>query len=160
MIEVTLPDGSIMRFPEGTSTDVIEKAIRERFAAQEPERDLAGATSATLSGITNGIPILGPLSQFATDSMMGLGAQMTGGDYGETVQGLKDRREQLANDYPLSSIAGNVAGAGMAFGTLAAPQAGSKALGLIGTNGEKMVNGFMSSNGIGLANDMIKARIR
>lgn len=159
-IKVDLPDGQVAEFPEGTPIEAIEAAIREAYPQAEPQRNLAGATAATLSGVVNGLPIVGPAAQYASDAAMGGVSALTGGDYGQTVEGLQQRRAGLSEQYPVSSLAGNVAGAATGFGVMALPEVGSTALGLLGSGSQKVYNGLLSSNGIGIADRMIRKGIR
>lgn len=160
-IKVDLPDGQTAEFPEGTPLELIEAAIRDAYPEDiYPQRNLAGATAATLSGVVNGLPIVGPAAQYASDAGMGAVAQMTGGDYGQTVDGLRKRRDDIAGQYPLSALGGNVLGAGIGFGAAALPEAGSALLGLTGTPLQRLGNGLLSTNGVGISDRMVRGLTR
>jgi len=100
--------------------------------------DLMTSATATVGGIVNGIPVLGPLAQNATDNIMGIGSQLTGGDYGKTVQGLRDRRAQIAQAAPVADLAGNVVGGIAGWGKLA--QMAPEAVGIAGNLLQRMGN--------------------
>lgn len=126
-------------------------------AAQAPGRpDLMGATAATLGGLVQGIPVLGPMVQNTSDAIIGTGAQLTGGNYGETVDALRARREQLAAANPVADIAGQVAGGVGAMGGVAALPGGATALGMTGNLGTRVLNSAVSSGGLSAADSMIK----
>lgn len=135
----------------------------QRFAgytpagAQAPGRpDLMGATAAALGGVVQGIPVLGPMLQNTSDAIVGTGAQLTGGNYGETVEGLRARRAELAAANPISDIGGQVLGGIGAMGGVAALPGGAAALGMTGNLGARVANSAISSGGLSAADAMIK----
>ncbi|WP_323012894.1 hypothetical protein [Devosia sp.] len=126
--------------------------------------DLMGATAATLGGLVNGIPVLGPMVQNTSDALIGAGSQLMGGNYGETVRGLQERRAQLSEANPVADIAGNLAGGLGAYGGLAKTAGGAAALGLEGSLGARIGNSAASGAAIsgadaafkgGTANDIL-----
>lgn len=124
---------------------------------QQPLRsDLPGATAATISGIVNGIPVIGPLAQRASDNLMGIGAQLTGGDYDQTVEGLRNRRDQLANANPAANIAGNLAGGVGAYGLASKLAGGAEALGSAGPLLTKTINSGLSTLGLGIGDSVVR----
>lgn len=147
----------------GTGSPVVDElranasARAQKWGSAAPaplQNNLATSTAATISGIVNGIPVIGPLAQNASDNLMGIGAQLTGGDYGQTVEGLRTRREQIAQAAPIASAAGNVAGAIGSLGGLGAIPAGAEALGLTGANiGARMLNSGLSGAGIAMLDE-------
>lgn len=110
--------------------------------------NLEGSVAATLGGIVNGIPIVGPLAQGASDAIVGGAGMLMGRDYGETVQGLKDRRGQIAEQNPVAHAAGGIAGLVGGWGGIAG-LAGKAAVGLEGALGQRVVNSALSSAGVG-----------
>lgn len=120
--------------------------------------DLMGSTAATLGGIVNSVPVLGPLAQNASDAMMGAGAALTGGDYGQTVDGLRARREQLAAANPIADIAGNVGGGLAAFGLGGSTKVGAEALGASGPLLQRAANSGLSMLGLGTADNMVRGQ--
>lgn len=133
------------------------QALNAPPQGQQPMRsDLPGAMAATISGIVNGIPVIGPLAQRASDNLMGIGAQLTGGDYNQTVEGLQNRREQLANANPAANIAGNLAGGVGAYGLASKLAGGAEALGSAGPLLSKTVNSGLSTLGLGIGDSMVR----
>lgn len=133
-------------------SDASQRSQRLQFDPKAPKPasrpDLAGATAATLGGIVQGIPVLGPLAQNTSDAILGAGAQLTGGDYGETVEGLRARRAELAVANPIASVAGNLAGGLGAYGGLAKTAGGAAALGLEGSLAARVGNSAASGAAI------------
>lgn len=131
--EIKTPDGRTYEVAGATDEQSALAALQTHLgngASRASSPDLMGATAATMSGIVNGIPVIGPMAQNASDVLMGAGAALTGGDYGETVQGLRDRRQALADANPVANIAGNLAGGVGAYGALAKTATGAHAMGL------------------------------
>lgn len=182
MVDVKMPDGAVVRFPDDMPATEIRALIEKKFpdvAAQAkaggnlsalsqqlkggpgprpgtPPVNLASATAATISGIVNGIPVVGPMAQNASDALMGAGAQLMGGDYGQTVSGLQNRRAEIAQQAPISSIAGNVAGAiGSGVGLAALP-GGAAAMGFTGPWWQRMANSGLSTAGLSMADSMVR----
>lgn len=139
------------------ASQMFSGAVPPRDAQTAPGRpDLIGATAATLGGIVQGIPVVGPMVQNASDALIGTGAQLTGGDYGETVQGLQQRRAQLAAANPIADIAGQVGGGIGAYGGAATVAGGARALGLTGGLGTRVGNSALSGAGIAAADAAVK----
>lgn len=128
----------------------------QRWQKPPMENNLATSTAATISGIVNGIPVLGPLAQNASDNLMGIGAQLTGGNYDQTVEGLKARRQQIAEAAPIADVAGNLGGAIGSFGLLGATQVGANALGMVGNLGTRVLNSGLSTLGLGAMDSMAR----
>lgn len=154
---------------------VTDRSLSDETAARQKEfftprvaaapNNIMTSTAATLNGIVNGIPIVGPAAQNISDAVMGTGAQLTGGDYGQTVRGLQRRREELAAGAPIASTAGNIVGAVGSVAGLSLPAAGAEALGvtssataplanLLGRTG----NSFLSTLGLGTADSLVRGR--
>lgn len=126
---------------------------------QQPGRpDILGSTAATLGGIVNSIPILGPMSQAVSDNLVGVGAQLTGGDYGEARDAAIKRRQELAAANPIANIAGNVGGAIGSFGVMGATQQGANALGMAGPTMGRIVNSGLSTLGLTAADNMVRGQ--
>lgn len=156
------------------ASQMFQGAVPPRNAERAPGRpDLLGATATTLAGI-NTVPIVGPALQMTSDAIMGAGSALTGGDYGETVRGLQDRRAELAQANPVANLAGSVAANLGAFGVAGAPRAvasglspaaqtlaggqsiGSTALGLSGSTGAKMGASLASTAGLLTADGIVR----
>lgn len=60
MIEVELPDGTIVEFPEGTSPDVMRSALQRRFGAGQQAEAPAGPSEPQIEGDTLVPPAPGP----------------------------------------------------------------------------------------------------
>jgi hypothetical protein len=128
-------------------------------AAQAPGRpDLMGATAATLGGIVNSVPILGPLSQNVSDAMVGAGAALTGGDYGQAVEATRARRAELAAANPIANVAGNVGGGLASFGLAGSTKLGAEAIGASGPLAQRAVNSGLSMLGLGTADNMVRGQ--
>jgi hypothetical protein len=184
MVDVKMPDGAIVRFPDDMPATEIRALIERKFpdvaaqakaggslsamsqqiqggpgprqAPQTPPVDLASATAATISGLVNGIPVVGPMAQNASDALMGAGSQLMGGNYSDTVENLRRRRAEIAAQAPIANIAGNVAGAVAGFGGLAALPGGAAAMGLTGPLLGRMANSGLSSAGLSIADSMVR----
>lgn len=126
---------------------------------QQPGRpDILGSTAATLGGIVNAIPIVGPMSQAVSDNLVGVGAALTGGDYGEARDAAIKRRQELAAANPIANIAGNVGGAIGSFGALGATQQGAQALGMTGPTVQRIVNSGLSTLGLTTADNLVRGQ--
>ena len=137
----------------GPGTDTAAPAL----PVQQPGRpDILGATAATLGGVVNGIPVLGPLSQNLSDAIAGTGAVLTGGNYNDTVEGIRNRRAELAVANPIASIGGNIGGALGSFGVGGLSATGSSALGLTGGLGSQIVNSGLSTLGLTTADNIAR----
>lgn len=113
---------------------------------QQPGRpDILGSTAATLGGLVSGIPVVGPAIQGTSDAILGGASALTGGDYGETVRGLQQRRAELAAANPVANIAGQVAAPIGAFGAAAKIPAAASALGLTGSLGQQVLSGGITN---------------
>lgn len=120
--------------------------------------DILGATAATLGGLVNGIPVVGPAIQNTSDALIGTGAVLTGGNYDETVQGLRNRRAELAAANPIADIAGQVGGSIAGVGGIAAIPGGAAGLGLTGNLGQRVLAGGLSSAGLESADAAARGR--
>jgi hypothetical protein len=131
--EIKTPDGRTYEVAGAADEQSALAALQAHLgngASRASSPDLMGATAATLSGIVNGIPVIGPMAQNASDALVGAGAALSGGDYGQTVQNLRDRRQAFAEANPVANIAGNLVGGIGAYGALAKTASGAHALGL------------------------------
>jgi len=184
MVKVRLPDGSTANFPDDMEPAQIEQVLSQQFGGQQsPEMssamadasqrsqqlqfdpnapkpagrpDLMGATAATLGGLVQGIPVVGPMVQNTSDALVGAGAQLTGGDYGLTVQGLRDRRAELAAANPISDIAGQLAGGVGALGAASKVAGVGRALGLEGSLAARVGNSGVSSAALSAADASVR----
>lgn len=163
--EIAASLGGSQQSPAYTDALAAGSQASQRFANYDPNApepvgrpDLMGATAATLGGLVNGIPVVGPAIQNVSDAIVGTGAQLTGGDYGQTVQGLQARRAELAAANPIADIAGQVGGSIAGVGGLAAIPGGASALGLTGNLGARVFNGAVSSAGLEAADAAARGR--
>lgn len=112
-IEARLPDGTVLRFPDGTADDVIDRTVQQQVSqGQRMER----ARQAN-SGVTGYVDSLGrQFAQGATFGLMdeGAAALNTGagmwGNYGEALANERARDEAFRRDNPVMSTVANVAG--------------------------------------------------
>lgn len=107
--------------------------------------DIMGSTAATLGGLVSGIPVVGPAIQGTSDAILGAGSALMGGDYGETVRGLQERRAEIAAANPIASIAGQVAAPIGVFGAASKIPAAASALGLTGPLSQQIVSGGVTN---------------
>lgn len=149
------------------SSETFDSALAEASArsqslslpSKEPAGpDIAGATAATLGGMVNSIPVLGPLAQNVSDAMIGAGSAITGGDYNETVQGLQDRRADLAEANPIANVAGSLAAPLGLYSAAAKVPVAANALGMSGSMGKQMLNSGLSALGLGTADNMVRGQ--
>lgn len=126
---------------------------------QAEQPNLMNSTIATVNGLVNGVPVLGPLAQGATDMLGGGIAQLTGGNYNDYVKHQQDIRAQAAASAPVASFAGNLGGSMAAMGGLGALPGGAEALGM---NGgallPRMVNAGLSSQGLYTADQFARGK--
>jgi hypothetical protein len=108
--------------------------------------DLMTSTAATVNGLVNSVPFL----QNISDAVIGTGAQLTGGDYGQTVQGLQAKREQIAQSAPIARTLGELGGAIAIPVGIGATKAGASALGMAAdqTLGRNVVNSGLAMAGL------------
>lgn len=130
--------------------------IAPRNVPQPTRPDLIGSTAATLGGLVQGVPVIGPMAQNVSDALVGAGAQLTGGDYSATVQGLQERRQALADANPIANVAGNLAGGFGAYGALAKTVGGAQALGLAGSMPARFGNSAASGSAIAATDAMFR----
>lgn len=136
---------------EGGATPLTGK-VSELPSRQPVKPDLMTATANTISGITNAIPVIGPLSQGIVDNLGGHISQAMGGDFNAPVQ----RREELIARDPVAYGAGNLAGALGSFGAMGATKMGADALGLTGKLLPGMVKAGLSNQGLYTADQLAR----
>lgn len=130
--------------------------VAPRNVPQPTRPDLMGSTAATLGGLVQGVPVIGPMAQNVSDALVGAGAQLTGGDYRATVRGLQERRQALADANPVANVAGNLAGGFGAYGALAKTVGGAQALGLAGSMPARIGNSAASGSAIAATDAMFR----
>lgn len=138
-------------------------APQQAPVAQQSQPDfgtqMMNATGATVNGLVNGIPVVGPLAQGATDILGGGIAQLTGGNFNDYIKRQQALRKGYADAAPLASLSGNVGGALASLGGLGAIPAGAEAMGLTGAKTiPRMVNGLLSTEAIGTADNMARGQ--
>jgi len=119
--------------------------------------DFGTATAATINGIVNGIPVLGPMARDITDrAQAGVGALM-GNDYGQGLADIQKRREEIARGAPISDVAGNIVGAVGAFGVGGASSKGAaEALGMAGKFIPRVINSGVSGAAISAGDTAVR----
>jgi hypothetical protein len=116
----------------------------ERAAPPAPPRpDLMTSTAATVNGLVASVPFL----QEASDAIIGVGGMPFGKDYGETVRGLQQKRQEIAQTAPIARGAGQIGGTIAGMGVLGSTKAGAEMLGLTGKFLPRVVNSGLSSAG-------------
>lgn len=163
-------------------------AQQQQFFAPKPQPvgspDMAGSIAATMGGLVNGIPVLGPAVQKTSDAMLAGGGMLAdqftgnqGPDLGGRMQALEERRSQLADANPIANVAGNLGGAIGSYGLLGtlgaadqafqfakggqavaqtAPSIGAQAIGMAGNTAQKVGNSFLSTLGLGTADSIVR----
>lgn len=150
---------------EDASANAAASQASQRFSAYDPNAprptarpDFLGATASTLGGIVNGIPVVGPMAQNLSDTLVGTGAALTGGNFNDTIEGLRRRRDELATANPIANVAGNIGGGLAAFGAAGSTQTGANALGLTGKLGQQVVNSGLSTLGLTTADNIVRGQ--
>lgn len=153
----TMPDGQPAPWEDQLPIDqaLRQKTVQEQ-GANIPSGDLGTATGVTINNAVNGIPVLGPLLQNATDNVGGLIAQATGGDYRKYRAQKEAYREAANQKYPISAIGGNIEGALASFGGLAKLPGMAVSLGLEGGLVPQIINSGGSQLAIGTADSMAR----
>lgn len=135
-----------------------------RFADYTPANtpqapSIEGSVAATLGGLVNGIPVVGPMAQNLTDSIIGTGMQLTGnGTMQEYRDNAQARRSQIAEANPIASVAGNIGGGVAAAGAGGLTKTGAQALGMTGPVLQQMGNSFASTLGLTTADNMVRGQ--
>lgn len=147
--------------PQGSSGKVSPNVQWAPESAPKPAQrdlgsDLIGSTTATLSGLVSGVPIAGPMVQNFSDALIGTGAQLTGGNYADTVNAIRNRRNQINTQFPVASGVGQLAsGIGSLVAAGGTPQFAS-ALGMTGSVPAQMGKSALSTLAIGTADSMAR----
>lgn len=129
-VEATKLQGKVA--PRGSAQQPSEN-IEDRRPAPEPARpDLMNSTVATVNGLVNGIPIIGPMAQDITDNVGGMIDQALGGDRQGYIDRQKRIREEAAAAAPLARLAGELGGSIGGVGAAAKVPAVAEALGVTG----------------------------
>jgi hypothetical protein len=124
-----------------------------------PKLNLLDSTAATVGGLVNGIPVVGPAIQNVSDAILGTGLQLAGqGTMQEYRAKAQEDRKRLQEQYPLAYISGQVGGSIASLGGLAAIPGGASALGLTGSLGQRVVAGGLSSAGLETADAAARGR--
>lgn len=128
MIEVEGPDGTIIEFPEGTSPDVIKGVMQKQFggpsapAAAQPSAPNMPKVNNSFSAATGGLQsgsmfgfddeiaglMLSPI-EATKNWWQGKGFDLSKA-YGDVQRDFDARKAQRRQDFPVSSIAGEVVG--------------------------------------------------
>lgn len=92
-VEAHLPDGTVLQFPEGTETEVVQRTVKRILADGAPERkpvDVAGEVGAVGSGGVRGVANLAGLPVDAVNALLNLGGLGTAKPVGGS-EWFKDR---------------------------------------------------------------------
>lgn len=149
----------------------LQGKVADLPSRQAPKPDLMNSTAATINGLVNGVPIIGPMAQNLSDAIGGTIAQIGTGDLGpvltpdlhkdstaykDYVSDQQAKRAGYARSAPVASVAGNLAGGVGAYGAAAKLPMLANALGLEGSLGTRVANSALSSQGIGMADSMAR----
>jgi hypothetical protein len=113
MIEVELPDGTIVEFPEGTSPEVMKKALAKYRAAKPAQSDAMKAGLADLSAMSKDPAAAVDAEQWRRSSDRSMGAALYDFVIGDPNDGVDSYGEQIGRG--LNDM-GKSAGAGLARG--------------------------------------------
>lgn len=154
--ELQGPDGAIYEV-EASDMQSAASAFQSMSPAQtRPNDGVTGKLAAFGEGASNGIPIVGPYVDKATDAYVaGMQALLNGTSYADEVKTLQDRQKGLAERNPISATAGEIAGgvAGTAPMVMAAPAAfGAGAGGMVARSAASLASG----GAIGLADQGVR----
>lgn len=173
MIEVELPDGTVVEFPEGTSREVMQQALASYKAQPAPEADMSfmGRVKDNIIGTDDGVQSygekLGSLLNKGGESMtMGLVGDeasaaveslIPGVDYEQRRDHYRAQERQLEQENPYLSLGADIGGALLApLGAVGAVARGgggllnlAKAMGVSGaaTGAMSGVYGFAEGEG-------------
>lgn len=132
--------------------------------SRQPIRpDLMNSTAATVNGLVNGIPILGPMAQNVTDAIGGGISQLTGGNYEEYIDRQRQLRQGYAKAAPAASLTGNLTSGIGSLILTGGTSGGAEALGVtsnlanpLANLGQRVLNSGLSTLGIGTADSMAR----
>lgn len=164
--------------PLGPDVVRLQGKVDDLPSRQKPAADLMNSTAATVNGLVNGIPILGPMTQNLSDAIGGTIAQVSTGDLGpiltpdrhkdstayrDYVADQQAKRQGYARAAPLASISGNLTtGIGSMIVT-GGSSAGAQALGMTSklanpaaNLGQRVINSGLSTLGIGTADSIVR----
>lgn len=130
MTDVRMPDGVVVRFPDNFTETQIRGIIASKYpraigeagaAVPRGERDMSGHVNrdggamdkagAFLTGAVEGMPIVGPtLEKGARAASARIGSALTGQDFGQVYDQMGQSVDQVQQDNPNTTMAGNVAG--------------------------------------------------
>lgn len=131
---------------------------------------LMDATGATVNGLVNGIPIVGPVAQNVSDAIGGTVAQLSTGDFGpiltpekhanstaysDYVTGQRNARAGYADRAPLASLSGNVVSALATYGGLAKIPGMAERLGLVAAPNSGIPGLFKQAGNAAASNQLI-----
>lgn len=117
---------------------------------------LMTSTAATVNGLVNGVPIIGPMAQDITDNVGGMIAQVLGGDRQAYIDRQKGLRSKAAEEAPVARVAGELGGSIGALGAAAKVPAVAEALGVTGNLGSRIVNSTLSGGAIAGADAAVR----
>lgn len=136
MIEIQAPDGTIVRFPEGTPDETIIAVMSKEYGAKEPPTQRARAAAQ------------GALLGFSDEVLAALQAPFGEGslseNYEAALQAEREALKQYRRDYPVSSAAYEIGGAvlpALFTGGVAAPAAATRTAAVLGGLGRGAVGG-------------------
>lgn len=174
-IEVHGPDGSVVQFPDGTSSDVITSVMGKHFGA--PAQSPASGPSfeeGLARSFSEGVPIVGGLlnrADAATNAAMApllnrffpkdqqLPEATFADRYKHSLADQEHLDKQFSADHPVASTLADVAGAVASTGGVAGTETGAKLLGLAGKTLPEMVrNGAISAGAIGATDAAVRGQ--
>lgn len=114
MIEARAPDGSVHTFPTGTPDEVVDRTMREYITGTQRQTRAREANSGAL-GYVGGLSrqaLQGLSFGFGDEALAGIqtGAGLWG-NYGQALQGERDRNAAFREENPVTSMVANLGGA-------------------------------------------------
>lgn len=158
-----MPEQDYLDAPDLAGTDIARRTDRvaaERKAAKEEylgEQTWPERIGTFAENFVEGVPALGPLAQRGGDFLMSETVGRMQGYEPEMVRNvLEERRAVRDEKYPVTSVAGNVAGTLWAVKKLSDMPGGNRALGLEGTLPQRTVASAASAGTITLADALAR----
>ena len=180
MVDVPMPDGTVVRFPDDMSETTIRGLIAQRFPRQvgevgaavprgqrdmtghrdvlgPPDDSLNGKVGAFALGAVDGVPLAGPTLSAISKGIAAIIPSITSGQpYGEVYDEMGRISKSIQQDHPYLATGGRITGA--VLGTLPLMRAAPALFGLSeGPLALKMFTSGLSSSGLNTADAGVRS---